>query len=249
MFMSEPIKSIQKMFKILECFTEAEELSIKDVQENTNFPKSTIFRILATLEKLDYIKQNPDNHRYALGFKFFHLGSIVQNSFDFRKTALPIMTKLAQETYETIDLNIVNGCERICIDKVDSPETVRNFVSIGQRNPLHLGGSGKLLLAYLSTHQQEICYQKISIDEETKKKLNKELETIRKKGYSITEEERIKGSFAISAPIYDFSGKVIAGLTIAGPIQRLSETHKNKLIQSLLTSSQKISTLLGHKQA
>jgi DNA-binding IclR family transcriptional regulator len=245
----QSVKVIEKLFEILECFTPNQQsLSINDLQQNTGYPKSTIFRLLSTLQNIGYIEQNPENQRYSLGFKFFHLGYIVQNSFDFRSAATPIMKQLAEEIFETVELNIVNGMERVCIDKVDGTETIRNIVRIGERNPLHLGASGKILLAFLTDDERSTYYVKMRLSADEQDRIEGELQKIQQHRFSSTLEERIVGSFSISAPIFDFTGKVVAGLTIAGPIQRLSEPNKQKLIEHLLRAVQDISMRLGYRE-
>lgn len=235
------------MIQILSLFSmNRTSLSISEIQAELGYPKSTVFRILSTLEKYNYVKKNPDNHRYSLGFQFFRLGSIVQSEFDFRQAALPIMKQLVDETNETVELNIVDGSSRICIEKVDSPLDVRNFVRIGERKPLYLGASGKVLLAFLSKNEQEKVFEELRSNDIDIDKLKKELEDIRKNGYKVTKAERVAGSFAIACPIFDYTGEMVAGLTIAGPIQRLTKEHETLLIKKLIVAAKKISEELGY---
>lgn len=243
------VRSVEKAFHILSFFSMDEtELSLSELQNFTKYPKSTIFRLLDTMQSLGYIDQNPDSHKYSLGFKFFYLGSIVQNTFDYRKISLPIMKTLAEETEETIELNIVKGNERVCIEKVDSVQAIRNFVEIGERTPLHLGASGKVLLANLSEEKRNESIASLKL---TKKQLNdllNELELIRKKRFCFTHEERVQGSFSISSPIINHTRQVVAGLTVAGPIQRLTEQHKLHLIAKLIDATKMISMRLGYDE-
>ncbi|MEB3101670.1 IclR family transcriptional regulator [Ferviditalea candida] len=242
------MKSFEKMFNILSMYSmDRTSLSISEIQEELKYPKSTIFRILNTLEKNNYVERNPDNHRYSLGFNFFRLGSIVQSQLDFRKVSLPIMKRLVAETNETVELNIVDGLNRVCIEKVDSPLDVRNFVRIGERKPLHLGASGKVLMAFLDKAEQiriaENLQKDTGIDKE---RLLSSLEDIRKQGYACTRGERVPGSFAVAAPLFDKDGQMTASLTIAGPIQRLSDEREKELLQILLKASREISQNLGY---
>lgn len=245
--MSEPIKSVEKLLKILSCYSlERWEWSLKELHEETGYTKSTIFRLLATLVEHGYIEQNPANQKYRLGFRFFHLGSIVQNTIDYRSVALSLMQRLAEETNETIEINIIENNERVCIEKVDSPEVVRNFVRIGERNKLHLGASGKILLAHLDSERQEAILKAYGLPNEEIKAIMDEMRSIREDGYAITRGERVPGSFAIAVPIRNHTGQVIAGLTMAGPIQRLTEEHLNDCLKKMLVGGREISERLGH---
>ena len=245
--MADSIKSVEKLIHILNCFSlEKKEWSLKELHDLTGYNKSTIYRLLATMQEYGYIEQNTANQKYCLGFRFFHLGSIVQNSMDFRQVALPIMRRLAEETKETIELNIIDQNQRICIDKVDSPETVRNFVRVGERNPLHLGASGKVLLAHLERPLQERILEQYGIEPERQAAILDELDHIRSEGIVVTRGERVSGSFAIAVPIKDYSNKAIAGLTMAGPIQRLTDEHLNDAIPKVKAAGLEISERLGY---
>ncbi|MEK3936761.1 IclR family transcriptional regulator [Sporosarcina sp. FSL W7-1349] len=244
-------KSMEKMFEILALYTmERTSLSISEIQEELGLPKSTVFRILNTLEKGNFIEKNEDNHRYSLSFQFFRLGSIYQSQLDFRTVALPIMKKLAEDSSETVELNIIDQLSRVCIEKIDSPLAVRNFVRVGERKPLHLGASGKILIAFLHDEEREQTVRLLEEKHETElSKLRKDLVEIRQNGYAFTTGERVPGSFAIAAPIYESNGESTASITLAGPIQRLSPEREQHLIQLLMRSSKEISERLGYFQA
>lgn len=242
------MKSFEKMFNILALYSmERTHLSISEIQEELGYPKSTVFRILDTLERFGYIERNQENHRYHLGINFFRLGSIVQSQLDIRSVSLPVMRKLAESTSETVELNIRDGISRVCIEKVDSPLPVRNFVRVGERRPLYLGASGKVLLAFLpEADQEKIIYaiaQETQVDQPS---ITKDFERIRSQGYAVTRGERIPGSFAVAAPIFDKDGQITASLTIAGPLQRLTTDREQDLVDKILKASAEISTNLGY---
>lgn len=225
-------------------------LSISEIQEELSQPKSTVFRILKTMENGNFIQKNADNHRYSLGFQFFRLGSIYQNQLDFRTTALPIMQKIVDESSETVELNIIDQLSRVCIEKIDSPLDVRNFVRVGERKPLHLGASGKILLAFLDNAERERVLRLLEEKHDLQlMNFKKELKRIQEKGYSFTKGERVPGSFAIAAPILGAGGELVASVTLAGPIQRLSEERENNLIHLLTRSAKEISEHLGYFQS
>ncbi|MGG1398081.1 IclR family transcriptional regulator [Bacillus salipaludis] len=241
------VASIEKLFKILMLFSfERNTLSIAEIHAELKYPKSTIVRLLATLESMDFIKQDPDTRRYSLGFPFFRLGNIVMNDFDLRKVAKPIMAELVKDTGMTVDLNIRAGNSRVCIDKIDGPEIVINFIRIGEHTPLFTGASGKVLLAY-SKDKDEIL-QKISEEADVNiEQLNKELNEILVKGYKITTGERRHGSFGIAVPIFDYSNEITANLTVAGQIHMLTEENKIFLVDKAKYCANLISERLGYR--
>ncbi|WP_209124270.1 IclR family transcriptional regulator [Alkalihalobacillus sp. BA299] len=243
------VKSIEKMLKILSLYTmDRTSLSISEIQEELNYPKSTIFRLLDTLEAYNYIERNLDNHRYSLGFNFFRLGSIVQNQLDFRSVSLPIMKSLMEQTNETVELNVIDGSNRICVEKVDSPLDVRNFVRIGERKPIHLGASGKVLLTFLPENEKKQVIENLGneISSYEIEQLLEEMESIKSSGYCVTTGERVPGSFAVAVPLFGQNGQMVASLTIAGPIQRLSDERERELIEILLKGATEINERLGY---
>lgn len=249
--MSVMMKSFERMFAILSLFSmERTSLSISEIEKDTGLPKSTIFRILNALIEGDFIEQDPDTHRYKIGMQFFCLGSIYQSQLDLRNVALPYMKQLSKDSQETIELNIVDGTNRFCIDKIDSPLAVRNFVQVGDRHPLHLGASGKSLLAFIDKKEQEKIISKLTEEYDFDvQQLRQDLKEIKEKGYAFTKGERVIGSFAVSAPILNGEGELLATITLAGPIQRLSEERETELIKLLTTAAKKISEKFGYFQA
>lgn len=246
------VQSIDRALRLLECFTlENPQISISELAKLTSLSKSTVFRILATLSQNGYIKQNAITQKYSLGFKLFHLGAVVMGNMDLRDAALPIMRQLSEETSETVDLNIVDQGERVCIEKVESHEIVRNFVRVGQRNCLWLGASGRVLLANIPLSEALLIIESaVKMDELNKEKqiFLKELKEIQENGYAISKEERVKGSFSIASPIFDYSGQLIGGIALAGPIQRLSEERIPMLIEKVKIAAKQISRSLGYSE-
>src|SRR5699024_6443846 len=236
------------MFAILRLFTmERSNLSISEIEKELEYPKSTIFRILNSLIKENFIVQHPDTQRYSIGVEFFRLGSIFQSNLDIRGTSLPIMEELAESSLETVELNIIDGIERLCIEKIDSPQPVRNFVRIGDRHPLHLGASGKCLLAFTDTKNQEELLSEIRQEYKVDvPKIRSELKLIQQNGYSLTKGERVPGSFAVSAPLYGESGRLVGSITLAGPVQRFSKESEEDLVRMVTESATNISKSFGN---
>lgn len=241
-------KSFEKMFAVLSLFSmDKTTLSISEIQKETGYPKSTIFRILSTMEAFNYIEQNKDNHRYALGFKFFQLGSIYAGNLDFRVAALPIMKRIVEEMSETVELNILDGTDRICVEKVDSPLDIRNFVRIGDRKSARRGASGKVLIAFLSDGEMDRVINDLQQEEDfDEKSFRADIQRIREQGYEITKGERVPGSFAIACPIINNKEEMIASLTIAGPIQRLTDERETELLKALVEGAKETCEKLGY---
>jgi len=248
------VQSIERAMQILNSFSsDKRELGITELSNNLKLHKSTVHRILKTLESGGFIKRSKNTKRFRLGVKLFELGCIVQNQMDVREYALPVMQELAKKTQESIDLNIIIDDKRVSIEKIESPHDIRKIIQLGQSLPLYAGGSGKALLAFLPDSDIE----RIIKEEKIKKlgpktildynELKKHLKKIKKDGYAASFEERIAGSASIAAPIFDYSGKVIASLSISGPISRFTNMRANHFITLIKDSTKKISILMGYQ--
>jgi len=248
------VNSVDRSIDILFAFTlDRPELGISELSEILGMYKSTVFRILKTLEYRGLIMQNEENQKYRLGLKLLDLGNIAISQIEIRTVALPIMRKLSEKTRETVTLNIVRNGNRVCIEKVESSEDIRNFVQIGLHNSLYMGASGKLLLAHLPDKEineviKSAAGQKtaagLRIDP---KALAEDIEQIRKQGYACSVGERVLNSASISAPVRDYSGDVVAGLSISGPSMRFTSERVKDLIDATVECAREVSYRMGWK--
>lgn len=247
------IQSIKRAVQILNSFTfKKDELGVSELSERLNLHKSTVHRILVTLEDEGFVAKDQVSQKYRLGIKLFELGHIVKEQIEIRNYALPIMKELAQKTEESIDLNILSDGKRVSIEKIESPHDVRRIIQLGKSLPLYCGGSGKALLAFLPDEEIDKIIQKEKFIPFSPKtitdpiKLKEHLKEIRKNGYAISFEERILGSASVAAPILDYKGKVVASLSISGPTTRFTKKKVPILISLVKVATQKISASLGY---
>ncbi|PKP58013.1 IclR family transcriptional regulator [Candidatus Atribacteria bacterium HGW-Atribacteria-1] len=247
------IQSIKRAVQILNSFTlKEDELGVTELSERLNLHKSTIHRVLVTLEDESLVIKNQITQKYRLGIKLFELGHIVQDQMEIRAYALPIMKELAQKTEESIDLNILSDGKRVSIEKIESPHDVRRIIQLGKSLPLYCGGSGKALLAFLPDEEIDKVLHKeelIPLGPNTitnPVQLKEHLKEIRRKGYATSFEERILGSASIAAPILNYRGEVIASLSISGPITRFSKQKISKFVSLLKEAVSEISTSFGY---
>lgn len=240
------VQSVERALQILSCFTtEENSLSVKDIATKLALPKSTVFRLLQTLKSKRYIEQEDLTQLYQLGFKVFELGNVYASSIDLRRVALPIMKELNEETLETVSLNVLDGYNRVCIEKVESNQQIRNFVKVGGRSALCYGASGKMLLSYLTIEEQKLIMAQEGLDQFQQKRLLDQVQQIVKEGYALSASERLEGLLSISAPIFDNKQSIIGGLSISGPVTR-TDIKQQRMIQSLLKAAVEISKKMGY---
>ena len=242
------VQSVERALQILSCFTiEEKSLSVKDISAKLQLPKSTVVRILHTLKSQRFIEQDNLTQLYQLGFKVFELGNAYAATIDLRRVALPVMRALNEETLETVSLNVLDGYDRVCIEKVESSQQLRNFVKVGGRSALCYGASGKLLFSYLTVAEQRMVMQQETLDFSQQEVLLEQARQIRNDGYAISLSERIEGLLSISSPIFDSKHQIIGGLSISGPVARIG-IKQEQMIQSLLKASVEISEKMGYIQ-
>ena len=239
------VQSVERALQILSCFTiEEKSLSVKEISSKLLLPKSTVVRLLQTLKSQRFIEQDNLTQLYQLGFKVFELGNAYAATIDLRQVALPIMRAFNEETLETVSLNVLDGYNRVCIEKVESNQQIRNFVKVGGRSALCYGASGKLLFSYLTNDEQRLVMQQEELDSTEQENLLEQAQHIRNVGYALSLSERIEGLLSISSPIFDSKHNVVGGLSISGPVIRMG-MKQDEVIQSLLKASKEISEKMG----
>jgi DNA-binding IclR family transcriptional regulator len=251
---SQRIESVAKALRILLLFKfNKSEWGVTEIVRELGMQKSTVYRLLATMQELGFVRKSNDGSAYRLGLSLFELGSVVANSFDFRDTAVVYMRKLAEQCGETVHLGVLNDREVMSIEAVETQSSLKPTIMIGGRAPLYCTGIGKALLAFLPADEREQIIKGIHFQKFTKqtivdcKRLEEELELTRKRGYAIDKMEHEIGITCAAAPIFDFSGAVIGSLSISGPSVRLTPERLAKCSELVMTTAGQISRNLGYQ--
>lgn len=243
-------KTVVKSMELLNLFIEHSRLSLNEMVELSGIPKTSIHRMVGSLEGMDFLQKGEDG-RYSLGLLFLQFGQLVAERLDIRQIALPAMTKLRDQVEEAVNLIIRDGKEAIYIEKLDTNHPVRLYTKIGRRSPLYAGACSRIILSYIEEKERERYLQEtelIPIGHGTitdKERLRQELELAREKGYTISSSELENDTVSIAAPIFDHTGRLVAGISIAGPQVRFEKERIPDLIGHLLKTSEEISRELG----
>lgn len=247
------IQSVDRALKILDLFDEHNtELKITEISERMMLHKSTVHSLLKTLKKHHYIEQDLENSKYKLGLKLFERGNFVMHSLDIRTLAKEYLNSLSQKTDLTVHLVILDGKEGVYIDKVESSSATVLYSRIGRRIPIHCSAVGKALVANKSNSELEKLleeYQYIKRTENTltnKEDFLRELETIRETGYAIDNQENEPGVYCIALPVRNYTGKVVASISISSPVMKINEEKMKGNIELLRVASNELSEKLGY---
>lgn len=237
-----PTRSIERAFDILECFfKEKQDLSLMEISVLVDLSPSTVHRLIATLEKRNYLVRDSESKKYHLGSMVAKLSSVVSGKMglDFKMIVRKYMIEVHSLYNESTSLYVMDGDKRLCIDRLDSTHELRRVMTIGSTLPLGLGAAGRVLIAYLTQDEVDDLYLDIDINSTV-------YQNIRKKGYCVSEGERELGVFAAAAPIFNFTGKIIASLSVSGPSVRLENDKLNQIGLVLKERGLKISKELGY---
>lgn len=247
------IQSVDRALRILDLFDEYEtELKLTEISERMGLHKSTVHSLLSTLQKHHYIEQNQDNGKYRLGMKLFERGNFVTQSLDLRTVAKEHLLELSKETKNTVHLVILDGKEGIYIDKVESSGVTVLYSRIGRRVPIHSSAVGKVLVAYKDPDELEHILTDYDFTPRTEKTITskesflKEIERVREKGYAIDNQENEPGISCIAIPVRNYTGQVVAAISISTTASKLNQEELEKNVNLLKSTAVEVSKKLGY---
>ena len=225
------IRAVERAFKLLECFsTKRPKMGVTELSELIGLSKATTFRMAETLEQLGYLHKDEIMQTYSIGAKVLGLGHVFLDELNFRSVAFPYMKQIRDSLDETVSLYIAVNDKRVCVERIHSSQALRRVVAIGEEVPLGRGASGKILLAF-SNVQHDVDGDFIK--------------QVKENGYVYSANERGEGISAISVPIQDFTGKIVAAMTISGPSFRYNEETLPRYLDVMKEARKMISAKLG----
>ncbi len=244
--------AVRHATRLLEAFLDGpEECGISELSRRIDLSKSTVHRLVATLVEAGWLDRNPATDKYRLGLRLFELGSVVAARMEVRQCALPFMQDLMERVGETVHLAVLDGDQLVYVAKVESRHPIRLFSQVGQHGPVHCTGVGKVLLAFAPPEivERVIAAGLPAFTPNTitdPDQLRAHLAQVRAQGYALNQEESEYGLVSVAAPVRDHSGAVVAGLSAAGPSQRLTLDRIPALISQVVETASQVSRALGY---
>ena len=241
------IASVLRAAKVLEYLAQEGTGQIKDISAKTGLPKSTTHRILKTLEQAR-LTSSDTSGSYFLGSLALGLASspILAHRY-LTMCSLKEMLRLREISGETVNLHVLLGSQRLCLQEVPSPHDLRYTAGVGSTVPIYVGSAGKMLLAQLDDDEAEALIDTIDMKRvgpntiTDKRRLLKEVARARTSQYSTSFGERLVGSASISAPIKNYT--MPACLSILGLKDRF--TRMPEITKDMQRSAKKISDKLA----
>jgi IclR family KDG regulon transcriptional repressor len=218
----EVLSSVHNAMRILKEFSlEEQELGISELSNRMGIAKSTVFRLMKTLNEANLVEKNEETQKYHLGIAAFELGFIVYHTMEIRLIGLPITEKLVKSTRKVARLGVYDQGGVVYLCKRVPDDDLGTISKIGNRVPSYCTAVGKVLLAHQSEEEIERVL-KGNLKPYTSKtitspdKLYKQLEEIRKTGFAITIEELRDGISSVAVPVYNDWGKVVSAISLTG---------------------------------
>ncbi|MDH4062447.1 MAG: IclR family transcriptional regulator [Aquincola sp.] len=244
------IQVLERSFALLEVLAQQPEpMALKDISERTGLHPSTAHRILNDLAAGRFVDR-PQVGLYRLGMRLLELGNLVKARLSVREAALAPMRELHRLTHQAVNLSVRQGDEIVYIERAYSERSGMQVVrAVGGRAPLHLTSVGKLFLADDDKERVRSYAARTGLSGHTRNSitqvqaLERELETVRSRGMAHDNEELEMGVRCIAAGVHDDAGRLVAGLSISAPADRLEPAWAQRVKET----ADAISQALGHQ--
>jgi len=241
--MSESIRAVERALDVLMCFTnQTPELSMTQISEMVGINKSTVHRLLATLEGKRFVERDSVTGIYRPGIRLLQMAFLTLEHNDLRRLATPFLHTLCDQHRENVNLSVLDDADVIYLAVIESPQRVKLAAAPGQRLPAFCTASGKAILAYLPEEnvRQILEFEMPRYTQNTITSQGAFFEDIRRtreRGFAISEQEFEEGINALAAPICNHP---IASVSIAGPAYRLTRERMIEIGPNLVITANNI---------
>ncbi len=247
------VKSVGRAMDVINAVSTSKDgLGVTDIAQQMDINKSSVYRILHTLEEYGFIEQNEESGKYKLGYRFLEISSRLLESIDLRTEAQPFLRTLENYTSEVIHLVVYDQGEVVYLEKMEGTETLRMHSKVGRRAPMHCTSVGKVILSHLTERTVLEIIEKRGLPKHTDHTITEtdlflsELKKVKQQGYALDLEENEQGITCIAAPIFDHTQQVAAALSISGTSLRMTEERLSDLKDKVIEAGRGISARLGY---
>ena len=248
--MGPAIQVLERVFLLLDVLASHQDpVPLKRISELTGLHPSTAHRILNDLTIGRFVAR-PEPGSYRLGMRLLELGNVVKARLDVREAAIAPMRELHRLTHQPVNLSVRQGDEIVYIERTFSERSGMQVVrAIGGRAPLHLTSVGKLFLAADDPQRVRAYATRTGLAGNTRNsitelsRLERELSQVRASGIARDDEELELGVRCMAAGVHDDQGRLVAGLSVSAPADRLEEAWLSRV----KATAEEISRALGHQ--
>ena len=246
---------IVNVIDVLRCFTvEHPVLGVTEIAATVGLHKSSISRILATLEQERIVARDENTRKYSLGLGLIAVAGPLLANLDVRRISFPILEELAQATGETAVLTIWDGAESVSVEQIPSVHQVKHTSVMGSRYNTALSASVQVFLAHEGAQATRNLLESGGIvlpenSADARDTYMVRLAEVRATGYAANHGETSSDEVGVAAPIYDHRGAVVACAMIAAPFYRVSKDQLHDLAMACSRAAQQISMRMGAQRA
>ena len=248
------INVLAKADQVLDALALQGELSVQELTLHVDEPRSSLYRLLESLQELGWVMPGAARGTYRVGVKLFQIGTQAITHLDVRQLGLPVLEDLLEETGHSVFLCVREGYEGLCIERLDGHGMQTFELRLGRTLPLHVGGASRALLAF-QPHLWAEYIENVNLKSytehtaDTPAKLRALLERENAEGIVISDQDVSLGIAAIGAPVYSHEGEVIAAISISGIAQvLLGESRKTASIRAVRQAADRLSAQLGYNR-
>jgi DNA-binding IclR family transcriptional regulator len=247
------VQSVDRALRVLEILARNGETGVSAIAAEIGVHKSTVFRLLESLEDHELVAQTYDRGKYRLSLGILRLAAAVPERLEVTEQGHAVCERLAAKLGETVNVAVLRSHFAINLDQARGPAAIGTHNWIGEPTPLHATSSGKILLAYLDPKRRHAVLRAAGLERFTArtiksiKQLDEELESAKRDGYAVVAEEYEEGLNAIAAPIRDYAGQTVAALSVSGPVYRFTEERMRAAAPDVMAAAAEISERMGFR--
>ena len=247
----ERVQTLDRAIRLLQLVAEEDGLTLNELSERLELPAPTAYRLLNTLRLNGMVVFDDDLQTWFVGIETFRLGSAYLRRTGLIPASRPVMQHLMEQCGETVNLAIEQDGDVVFVSQVESAEPIRAFFRPGTRGDMHASGIGKALLAEHSSrgvrrvidHKGLRAYTEYTLT--SSEALVAELDLIRKRGWSVDNEEKNLGMRCVAAPIFNEHGEAIAGVSVSGPTVRVTTERIEQIGPEVRAAADRITEVMG----
>lgn len=245
------VQALDRALRILAIVAEADGLSLSEIAERSGLAASTAYRMLTTLAGHGMVEFAEAEQLWSVGVEAYRIGTAFLRSRKLVDRARSVMQALMEKTGETANLGVAEDDCVVFVSQVETHEAIRAFFRPGTRSPFHASGIGKAILAHLPAGRVEAIVARTGLQAFTEKTLARridlavDLDQVRRRGWSVDDEERHPGMRCVAAAIFNEFAEPVGGISISGPTVRVTADRLAALGPQVKEAAATVTRLIG----
>ncbi|NHN31763.1 IclR family transcriptional regulator [Paenibacillus agricola] len=246
------IHSVEKALDVIEALSIRDSLSLIELVELVKQPKSSLYRIILTLEKRGFINRSDEDGKYCLGYKQLVITKNLLERSSLRAAALTEMNNLVQAYGDTVNLCVLSEGEILYMEIIEGTYALRMTDKVGSKAPFHATATGKMIAAHLSEEEVMRMIAKHGLPAFTPytiqdpSQLLSELAHIKELGYAVDREEIVQGARCIATPVFNMFGRIEGAVSLSGALHRFPDEKIPGIAHNIMAAAWSISQKLGY---